>query len=285
MRGCLLIGWIYASRLSLRCRLASPFIMSSRCYHGCQQALLSVAVTDGWDACWARGQRADEDGLPARPDRAATKAPILSRIAVMLVIEGLSRRFGAHDVIRALDLSVESGERLALRGPNGSGKTTLLRCIAGTLTPSGGAISVGGHPAGSVDASRLVGVSLSQERSFHLRLSGHDQLLFFARLRSASLEEAERDVVALEEELELVDIAGRRVDKCSTGMVQQLAFARSLLCGPSLLILDESTRSLDKQAAARLWSALDRRAEVAVIMATHREEDFDRCSRQLDLPL
>ena len=203
----------------------------------------------------------------------------------MLVIEGLSRRFGAHDVIRALDLSVESGERLALRGPNGSGKTTLLRCIAGTLTPSGGAISVGGHPAGSVDASRLVGVSLSQERSFHLRLSGHDQLLFFARLRSASLEEAERDVVALEEELELVDIAARRVDKCSTGMVQQLAFARSLLCGPSLLILDESTRSLDKQAAARLWSALDRRAEVAVIMATHREEDFDRCSRQLDLPL
>ena len=203
----------------------------------------------------------------------------------MLVIEGLSRRFGAHDVIRALDLSVESGERLALRGPNGSGKTTLLRCITGTLMPSGGAISVGGHPAGSVDASRLVGVSLSQERSFHLRLSGHDQLLFFARLRSASLEEAERDVVALEEELELVDIAGRRVDKCSTGMVQQLAFARSLLCGPSLLVLDESTRSLDKQAAARLWSALDRRAEVAVIMATHREEDFDRCSRQLDLPL
>ena len=203
----------------------------------------------------------------------------------MLVIEGLSRRFGAHDVIRALDLSVESGERLALRGPNGSGKTTLLRCIAGTLTPSGGAISVGGHPAGSVNASRLVGVSLSQERSFHLRLSGHDQLLFFARLRSASLEEAERDVAALEEELELVDIAGRRVDKCSTGMVQQLAFARSLLFGPSLLVLDESTRSLDKQATARLWSAVERRADVAVIMATHREEDYDRCSRQLELPL
>lgn len=206
-------------------------------------------------------------------------------MATVLVIEGLSRRFGAHHVIRALDLTVEPGERLAVRGSNGSGKTTLLRCVAGTLAPSEGAISIGGNAVGSLEARRLLGVSLSQERSFHLRLSGHEQLLFFARLRSASSQEAERDVAALEEELELVETAARRVDKCSTGMVQQLAFARSLLGGPALLVLDESTRSLDKHAISRLWSALDRRPEVAVLMATHREADIDRCSRQLDLPL
>lgn len=204
-------------------------------------------------------------------------------MAIVLVIEGLSRQFGGHDVIRALDLAVQAGERLAVRGPNGSGKTTLLRCIAGTLAPSAGAISVGGHPAGSLEARRLLGVSLSQERSFHLRLSGHQQLLFFARLRSASRQEAEQDVMALEEELDLVATAAQRVDKCSTGMVQQLAFARSLLGAPSLLVLDESTRSLDKHATSGLWSALDRRPEMAVIMATHREEDIDCCSRQLDL--
>jgi ABC-type multidrug transport system ATPase subunit len=203
----------------------------------------------------------------------------------VLRIEELGRRFGDHQVVRSLDLALEPGERIALRGPNGSGKTTVLRCIAGTLTPTAVRISVGGHPAGTLEARRLVGASFSQERSFYLRLLGHDNLVFFARLRLPDKREAERRVRALEEELELDDIVRERVDRCSTGMIQQLAFARALLGEPNLIMLDEPTRSLDEGALERVWAALDRRKErVALVIATHRADDVERCERRIDLP-
>jgi ABC-2 type transport system ATP-binding protein len=203
----------------------------------------------------------------------------------VLRIEELGRRFGDHRVVHSLDLALELGERVALRGPNGSGKTTVLRCIAGTLTPTAGRISVGGHLAGTLEARRLVGASFSQERSFYLRLLGHDNLVFFARLRLPDKREAERRVRALEEELELDDIVRERVDRCSTGMIQQLAFARALLGEPNLIMLDEPTRSLDEDALERVWAALDRRKErVALVIATHRADDVERCESRIDLP-
>ena len=135
----------------------------------------------------------------------------------------------------------------------------MLRCIAGTLFPSRGGILVNGYPAGTLQARRAVGASLAQERSFYLRLTGHVNLLFFARLHSASEREAHSRVRALEEELELEDIAAERMDRCSTGMVQQLGFARALLGTPAVVLLDEPTRSLDEEARGRLWAALERR--------------------------
>jgi ABC-type multidrug transport system ATPase subunit len=204
----------------------------------------------------------------------------------ILTIEGLSRSFGAHEVVRSLDLTAKPGERIALCGPNGSGKTTVLRCIAGTVTPDGGRISIGGHPAGSLEARRLVGASFSQERSFYLRLTGHENLLFFARLRYPTNREALRSVEELEQELELKGIARERVNRCSTGMTQQLAIARALLGEPRLLLLDEPTRSLDHDAVERLWGALDRRRErLALVIATHRPDDVERCESQVELPV
>jgi ABC-2 type transport system ATP-binding protein len=202
----------------------------------------------------------------------------------VLRIERLTRSFGAMHVVAGLDLSLSVGERAAVLGPNGSGKTTILRCVAGTLAPNSGRISIAGFAAGTIAARRRVGASLSQERSFYLRLSGHANLVFFARLRYHTKRDAESSVLALEEELEIAEIAAKRVDRCSTGMIQQLAFARALLGDPALLVLDEPTRSLDSQAAARLWSAIDRRPTLALLLATHREDDARRCGRRVDLP-
>ena len=79
----------------------------------------------------------------------------------ILTIRGLSRSFGAQEIIRDLDLSVARGERVALRGPNGAGKTTILRCITGALIPTAGEVRIRQHPAGTQQAKRLVGASLS----------------------------------------------------------------------------------------------------------------------------
>jgi len=171
-------------------------------------------------------------------------------------------------VVRSLDLTLAPGERVAFWGPNGSGKSTVLRCVAGTLIPSEGEVRVCGHEAGSLEARALMGASLSQERSFDMRLTGHGNLLFFARLRFANDRRAAKEVAALEEELELQAIAAERVNRASSGMIQQIALARALLGDPALVLLDEPTRSLDADARNRLWDALHRRESTAVLIAT-----------------
>jgi ABC-type multidrug transport system ATPase subunit len=203
----------------------------------------------------------------------------------VLLIESLNRRFGRREVVRSFDLAVAPGRRVALWGPNGSGKTTVLRCVAGTLVPTAGSVEVAGYRAGDIRARRLVGASLSQERSFYLRLSGRTNLLFFARLRYDNRQDGARAVDALIEELELADIAAQRVDRCSSGMVQQLGLARALLGDPALILLDEPTRSLDSEARARLWAALERREQTAVLVATHLDEDVNRCDERVSFPV
>jgi ABC-2 type transport system ATP-binding protein len=203
----------------------------------------------------------------------------------LLSIEGLSRRFGAKEVISSFDLSAEPGQRIALWGPNGSGKSTVLRCVAGTLMPSAGSVLIGGHRAGELAARRLVGASLAQERSFYLRLSGRTNLLFFARIRYDNRREGMRAVDGLIEELEIADIAAQRVDRCSTGMVQQLGIARALIGEPAVLLLDEPTRSLDADARARLWGALERRPKTVALIATHLDEDMRLCDERVSFPV
>jgi len=212
------------------------------------------------------------------PERTASRTgrPILDVI-------GLSRRFGDREVLRPFDLTILAGDRVALCGPNGSGKTTLLRCVGGTLTPSAGRVQIGGYQTGTLDARRMIGISLSQERSFYLRLSGRENLLFFARVRGHGAARAKYWVESLREELELDDILAQRVDRCSTGMIQQLAFARALIGDPALLVLDEPTRSLDDGAADRLWGAVERRPQAALLIATHNHDDIEHCDRRIDL--
>jgi ABC-2 type transport system ATP-binding protein len=216
--------------------------------------------------------RALDEAEPLRPAEPA-----------ILEARGVTRSFRGRTVVGPLDLVLVPGERLALRGPNGSGKSTLLRCIAGTLTPTEGTAFVGPHPAGSVEARSLLGVSLSQERSFDLRMTGRDNLLIYAGLRYQSAKQAKADVDAIQEELELQELVRGRVSTFSTGMTQQLAFARALIGSPSLLLLDEPTRSLDDDAVERLWAAMGRRPTVAAVIATHHDDDAERCQRVVDL--
>jgi ABC-type multidrug transport system ATPase subunit len=198
-------------------------------------------------------------------------------------MEGATRRFDDLLAVDELDLSLQAGERAALLGPNGSGKSTVLRLVAGTILPTSGRVRVLGHEAGTLPARESIGAALAQERSFYLRLTGRQNLRFFARMRGLSRGDAARHVAALEEELELADIAAKRVDRCSTGMVQQLAVARALLGDPALVLLDEPTRSLDTGARDRMWGALERRAQTAVLIATHRSEDVEHCGAEFDL--
>ena len=201
---------------------------------------------------------------------------------MLLDVRELTRSFQRRQVLGPVNLQLDRGHRLALTGANGTGKSTLLRCIAGTVAPSAGSVTIDGRPAGSRAARERIGTSFSQERSFYLRLSGWDNLLTFASLREGPAR-ARRSVTAVVEELGLGDVAAKRMDRCSSGMVQQLSFARALLTLPPLLLLDEPTRSLDDGALDRMWAAIERRPRTAVIIATHRPEDIERCEHHLHI--
>lgn len=174
-----------------------------------------------------------------------------------------------------LDLRVEPGRVFCLLGPNGAGKTTLIKILATLVLPDGGRALVGGHDVAREPrpAKRAVGYAVGEERSFYWRLTGRQNLEFFAALYGLRGAARDRRIAEVLELAGLGDAAGLRFNTYSTGMKQMLAFARALLADAAILLVDEPTRSLDPLAADRIRSFL--RGEMAgrqgktVLWATH----------------
>lgn len=202
----------------------------------------------------------------------------------MIEVRQATRRFGKQPIFADLDLDVQPGARLLLAGGNGSGKTTLLRCLAGTLALTTGRISVAGEPAGSPASRRLVGLCLAPEQGLYGRLSARDNLRLVARLRLPR-RTVEPATTAVIEELGIEAYADRPAEKYSAGMRARVSIARALLGDPAVLLLDEPARSLDESGRALLWAALDRRRDLACVIASHHREDRARCDSILALPV
>ena len=194
-------------------------------------------------------------------------------------VDCVSRSFGAHHALSDVSLSVGAGEIHAILGPNGAGKTTLLRIISGLTTPTTGTVRFFTGDDATIEgweARRLVGFVPAGERSFYFRLSGRENLRFFARLHNLPGGVAASRAAAVLAEVGLADAAARRVGLYSNGMKQRLAVARALLTEPRVLLVDEATHNLDPDGA-RIVRELVRRAAdqgAAVIWATQRLDEI-----------
>jgi ABC-2 type transport system ATP-binding protein len=189
-------------------------------------------------------------------------------------VRGLTRRFGQLVALDGLDLSLARSEIVALLGENGAGKSTLIRVLATTMHPNAGEVLVEGYDVlrQPTEAKACIGLVLAEERSFFWRLTGRANLEFFAALRGMRRRKAARETTRVLAEVDLSDVADRRVDRYSTGMRARLSLARALLGRPSVLLLDEPTRSLDAVAASEmrmLIATLARDSGAAVLLATH----------------
>lgn len=213
----------------------------------------------------------------------------------MIRLEGLGKLFpnesllsslghadrGGKEVLREISLEVHPGECMALLGPNGSGKSTLLRILATLLRPTSGRGSIGGHDLirEAFAVRRLVGCAFGGGRSFYLRLTGRQNLAFFAALHRLHGSAARKRIEALLSELGLREEVDRPARFYSTGMLQRLDLARALLGDPPVLLLDEPTQGLDP-AAAEAFLALLKGPLIAgrrkiVLLATHRLEEAE----------
>ena len=153
-----------------------------------------------------------------------------------------------------ISFSMAPGEVLGLLGPNGAGKTTLINILCTLLTPTAGEVRVAGHDlrTSPEQARMLVGLVTSNERSFYWRLTGRQNLRFFAELYHVSGDEANLRIAEFLEALDLAEFADRRFDSYSTGIRQRFAFARALLHQPRILFMDEPTKGLDPNASVAL---------------------------------
>jgi ABC-2 type transport system ATP-binding protein len=192
-------------------------------------------------------------------------------------VEGLTRRFGSVEALRGITLEVAPGEIHALLGPNGAGKTTLMRVLSGLADASDGSAYVLDRPAGrSRELRALIGFVPSGDRTFYLRLSALENLIFFGRLQGMRRAVAcERAWLALGS-VGLAHVARRTVNAYSHGMQKRLSFARALLATPRVLLVDEATHDLDPLAAERIRDlAVAQAADgVAVLWATQRIEEL-----------
>jgi len=190
----------------------------------------------------------------------------------------VSRRFGEKIALDRVSLSVDRGGIGALLGPNGAGKTTLLRILCGLLHPDQGLVRVLGFDTRSSPRSlhQRIGLVPSGDRSFYLRLSGLENLVFFARLHGLSRQAAiERSLTVLEE-VGLAEAARKRVGVYSHGMQKRLSVARALLMQPDVLLIDEATHDLDPEGGRQvreLVSDLARRGS-AVLWTTQRLDEI-----------
>jgi ABC-type multidrug transport system ATPase subunit len=200
--------------------------------------------------------------------------------------EGLVKRLGGTARLDAVDLVVRPGEVVALLGPNGAGKTTLLRVLAGMLRPDAGSARVGGRDVVTerAAAAATVGHTIAPEPAWYLRLSGRQNLEFFAVVAGVERDAAAAAVSRSLREHALVDDAQRSVGTYSRGMRARLALARATLADPPVLLLDEPGAHLDMAGAEQLTRCLaTRREDRAVLIATHAVEQAVAADRAVVL--
>ena len=194
------------------------------------------------------------------------------------------RRAKSVEAVRGVSFEVGEGELFGLLGPNGAGKTTTIKMLITLLIPTAGTARVLGYDVveNPREVRKRIGYVFGGERGVYERLSGYDNLRYFAELYGVPPRIQKQRI---EELLELVGLAGReheRAEGYSRGMKQRLHVARGLLHDPQVLFLDEPTIGLDPVGARELRATIASltAAGKTVLMTTHYMFEADSlCDR------
>jgi len=198
-----------------------------------------------------------------------------------LVVEGVSKSFGRHEVLRGIDLSVAEHEVVALIGASGSGKSTLLRCINLLEPIDGGRIFLSGEEITRRrdvnDVRRRIGIVFQSFNLFPHMSVLRNVTLAPRDVLGLSRRDADERATALLERFGLAEKRNEYPDRLSGGQQQRVAIVRALAMQPELMLFDEVTSALDPELVAEVLNVIGELAAggMTMVIATH-EMSFAR---------
>jgi spermidine/putrescine transport system ATP-binding protein len=204
----------------------------------------------------------------------------------LLDIRGVSKRFGAREVLRTLSLEIASGEFLTLLGESGSGKTTLLRLIAGFEQPTAGEIRMQGTRLDTLPPHKRRVNTVFQHYALFPHLNVSENVAY--GLHAAGTPKAEtvtrvKDALAM---VRMEEYSAAKPAKLSGGQQQRVALARALVNRPKLLLLDEPLSALDANLRKEMQSelkSLQREVGITFLFVTHDQEEAMALSDRIAL--
>ncbi len=179
------------------------------------------------------------------------------------------------EALKGISFSVKYGEIVGLLGPNGAGKTTTIKILATLLLPDEGEALVEGYDVvkEANEVRKRIGLMLTVEKGFYGKLTGRENLEYFAALYNIPKKIARKRIDILMHLLELdkLGASDRLFEEFSLGMKARLALARALLRDPPVLLLDEPTLGLDPPSARKIRSLVRELAKngKAILYTTH----------------
>jgi ABC-type sugar transport system ATPase subunit len=189
-----------------------------------------------------------------------------------VVLKSLCKSFGAVDVIKGVDLTVEPGEFCVFVGPSGCGKSTLLRLISGLEEASSGVIEIGGRDVTHAEPSERGIAMVFQSYALYPHLSVRDNIGFGLSLAKLPKAEIAAKVAAAAEALQLTPLLDRKPKALSGGQRQRVAIGRAIVRDPKVFLFDEPLSNLDAALRAQMrieLSDLHRKLGATMIYVTH----------------
>jgi len=198
-------------------------------------------------------------------------------------IVGLRKSYGAHEVLKGIDLQVAPGEVVAIIGKSGSGKSTLLRCINGLEDFQSGSVSVDGKPLLHHNAAAMrelrqhVGMVFQSFNLFPHLTVGKNIMLAPKLVKKKDLAANEALARKLLDRVGLAEKFDAYGDQLSGGQQQRVAIARALAMEPAVLLCDEITSALDPELVGEVLRVVEGLADegMTLLMVTH-EMNFAR---------
>ena len=189
-----------------------------------------------------------------------------------LELRGVTKAFGAVEVLRGIDLTVRPGEFTVFVGPSGCGKSTLLRVIAGLEEASGGSVHIGGRRVDGVPPAERGIAMVFQSYALYPHLDVRGNMALGLRQIGTSKPEIERRTAEAARMLALEPLMQRRPSELSGGQRQRVAIGRAIVREPTLFLFDEPLSNLDAglRVATRAEIArLHREVDAAMVYVTH----------------